>query len=165
MRERIRVAHILPWPEVGGTEIATVRIAKLLVCDRFEHVPYILSGENGCRRLFAGEGFETREFTAVEPSWRHPGPWWRASWALAQDMRRRGITLMHCANVLAAHYAAWAGRLAGLPVLSHVRGRFETIFEEGQNISFASAAVRVRVTRHMAPICFSGVGAPGAGGL
>jgi len=127
VRERIRVAHILPWSEVGGTEVATVRIAKLVGNDSFEHIAYILPGDNRCRRFFAGEGFETREFAAVEPSWRHPGLWWRFSWALAKDMRRRGITLMHCADVLGAHYAAWAGRLARLPILSHVRSRCETI--------------------------------------
>ncbi len=127
MSERIRIAHILPWPEVGGTEVATLRIAKLVGRGRLEHIAYVLPGDNGCRRLFAAEGFETREYPAAEPSWRHPGPWWKFSWALGQDMRRRGITLMHCADVMGALYAAWAGRLAGLPVMSHVRNRFETI--------------------------------------
>ncbi len=127
MRERIRVGHILPWPGVGGSEVATARMAKLVGGDAFEHIAYCLPGDHACRRMFEAEGFETREFVAVEPSWRRPGPWWKVSWALAQDMRRRGITLMHCADVLAAHYAAWAGRLAGIPVLSHVRNRFARI--------------------------------------
>ncbi len=123
----IRVAHILPWPTVGGVEQATLRIMKLAVGDGLEHVAYCLDGEHAAREFFTGAGCETASFRAVQPSLRRPGGWWRANRELARDLRLRGITVVHCADVVAAHYVSPAGRTIGVPVLCHVRNRFEEI--------------------------------------
>ncbi len=123
----IRVAHILPWPTVGGVEQATLRIMKLAAGEGVEHVAYCLSGEHAARALFREAGCEVGAFDAVEPSVRNPGRWWKANRELAHDLLRRGISLVHCADVIAAHYVSPAGRMAGLPVLCHVRNRFEEI--------------------------------------
>lgn len=123
----IRVAHILPWPTVGGVEQATLRIMKLAGGEGLEHVAYCLNGDHAARELFAGAGCETACFEAVQPSLRHPGPWWRANRDLARGLRRRGITVVHCADILAAHFVSAAGRMAGVPVLCHVRNRFDEV--------------------------------------
>lgn len=123
----IRVAHILPWPNVGGVEQATLRIIKLASGEGLEHVAYCLGGEHAAREFFAGAGCEMASFEAVQPSLRHPGPWWTANRELARDLRRSEITVVHCADVIAAHYVSPAGRMAGVPVLCHVRNRFEDI--------------------------------------
>ncbi|MFN7948957.1 MAG: glycosyltransferase [Blastocatellia bacterium] len=122
-----RILHVLPWASVGGTELATLRIAQATNGSAFTHTALCLSEADEVRGLFAEAGFEAFDFAAVEPSWRHPRGYWRASWQLAQQIRARRIDLMHCADVLAAHYASLAGRLAGVPVLCHVRNRFERI--------------------------------------
>ncbi len=123
----IRVAHILPWPTVGGVEQATLRIMKLAAGEGVEHVAYCLRGEHAARDLFSGAGCEVGAFDAVQPSVRSPAPWWRANRDLARDLRRREVGLVHCSDVIAAHYVSPAGRMAGLPVLCHVRNRFEEI--------------------------------------
>ncbi|HWQ34199.1 MAG TPA: glycosyltransferase [Blastocatellia bacterium] len=127
MRERRpRILHVLPWPSVGGTELATLRIAQA-TGDRFDHVALCLSEAGEVRDLFAHSGFETFSFTAVEPSLHRPAAYLRASLHLARQLRAHGVELMHCADVLAAHYTALAGRLAQVPVLCHVRNRFAEI--------------------------------------
>jgi glycosyltransferase involved in cell wall biosynthesis len=118
------VAHVLPWPSVGGTELATLRIARAVGGEQFAHTAFCLKGADAVRELFEGGGFETAEYEAVEPSYRRPKNYLRASWRLAREFRRRGVALVHCADVAAGYYASLAGRLAGVPVLCHVRNRF-----------------------------------------
>jgi glycosyltransferase involved in cell wall biosynthesis len=57
----------------------------------------------------------------VEPSFRRPVPHLRASCAMARDLRRRGIDVVHCADLLAAYHVGVAARLAGTLLVCHVR--------------------------------------------
>ena len=51
----------------------------------------------------------------------------RASLAIAREFRRQRVDLVHCADLLAAHHAGLAGWLARVPVLCHIRNRFDAM--------------------------------------
>lgn len=121
------VAHVLPWPSIGGTEQATLRVAQAVEPLGFGGVAFCLKGASDLGGMFRAAGFETAEYEAVPPSYLHPRAFLRNSFALAREFRSRGVRLVHCSDVLAAHYAALAGRLARLPVLCHVRCAFPEV--------------------------------------
>jgi glycosyltransferase involved in cell wall biosynthesis len=121
------VAHVLPWPSVGGTELATLRIAQAVEPSGFRGVAFCLAEAEPVRELFRAGGFETVAYEPVPPSYLHPRAFLRNSLALAREFRRRRVRLVHCSDVLAGFYAALAGRLAGVPVLCHVRCVFEEV--------------------------------------
>jgi glycosyltransferase involved in cell wall biosynthesis len=123
----------MPWGTVGGVEHATLRIAQATESARLHHVIICPEQQPIVREFFATEGFETTEYIVTEPSYRHPKFYLRASLSLARDLRRRRIDLVHCADLLAAHRMAFAARLAGVPVLCHVRTRYPSISRRDQS--------------------------------
>lgn len=126
------VAHVLPWPSIGGTEQATLRVARAVEPLGFRSVAFRLKGAHALGEMFRAAGFETAEYEAVPPSYRHPRAFLRNSFALAREFRRRRVSLVHCSDVLGAYYAALAGRLARLPVLCHVRCAFPEVSRREQ---------------------------------
>jgi glycosyltransferase involved in cell wall biosynthesis len=126
------IAHILPWPSVGGTEHATLRLAQAVEA-RYQSKIFCLDEAVSVRNMFAEAGFETLSYQPITPSYRHLKIFLHDSYALAQEFRRRDIHIVHCSDVLAAYYAAAAGRIANLPVLCHVRNRYEHILRRDVN--------------------------------
>ena len=124
---RRTIAHILPWPSVGGTEHGAVRIAQSIDADRFTSIAFCLPDAEPVRALFAAAGVPCVTYVPAAHSYRHGGAFLRASLALARALRRNRVDLVHCSDLLAAYYAGIAGRVAGLPIISHIRGRFDTI--------------------------------------
>jgi glycosyltransferase involved in cell wall biosynthesis len=121
------VAHVLPWPSIGGTEQATLRVAQAVEPLGFRSVAFCLKGAHALGGMFRAAGFETAEYEAVPPSYLHPRAFLRNSFTLAREFRRRRVSVVHCSDVLGAYYAALAGRLARLPVLCHVRCAFPEV--------------------------------------
>ncbi len=129
-----RVAHVLPWSSVGGTEQATLRIAQGVESYGFRSTAFCLDEPQAAvRELFAEAGFETASYRGVEPSYRRPKEFLRASFRLAAEFRSRKTDLVHCADLLAAYYAALAGKLARVPVLCHIRCRYEHLSRRDQS--------------------------------
>lgn len=124
---RKTIAHIMPWPCVGGVELATLRMAQWIEGDEFRNIAFCLKSAQPVREMFEQAGIETVEYEAAEPSYRHPKDYLRTSHALARKLRRHRVDLMHCADLLAAHRSTFAGVLAHAPVISHIRGCFEEI--------------------------------------
>lgn len=122
-RRRDNIAHILPWPSVGGTEHATLRLARA-VAPRYQSKVFCLEDATNVRNLFSDQGFETFSYQPIVPSYRRMNTFLRDSYRLAREFKRHEIDVIHCADVLAAYHAAVAGRIAGLPVLCHVRNRY-----------------------------------------
>jgi glycosyltransferase involved in cell wall biosynthesis len=116
-----RIAHILAWPIVGGTEISSLRIAQGLTGPDYEHVAFCTSDAPVVQSFFRSAGFQTATFRSVDLSYRKPGPFLRASIGLARELRRQRIALVHCSDLMAGLRAAPAARLARLPVLCHIR--------------------------------------------
>lgn len=126
-KSRYQIAHVLPWPGVGGVERATLRIAQAVTGSEFKHVAFCLKGATPVREMFETAGFETVEYEAAEPSYRHPKDYLRASWQLARQFRANAIDLIACADMLAGYRTSLAARLARVPLVCHVRGRFEDL--------------------------------------
>lgn len=121
------IAHILPWPSIGGTELATLRIAEAVESDEFHNIAFCQADAGPVREIFESAGFEVARYLAVAPSYRHSPPFLRNSFSLAREFKRREISLVHGSDLLAVYYAAVAGKLARVPVLCHVRSSFPAI--------------------------------------
>jgi glycosyltransferase involved in cell wall biosynthesis len=127
VRRPVRIAHILPWPSVGGTEAATVRLAQAIEGDEFSSVAFCLRGAAPVRALFEEAGIPVIEYEAVEPSLRRPSRFVRSSVVLARQLRAADVSLVHAADLLAAHRSSLAALLARVPLVTHVRGRFPAL--------------------------------------
>lgn len=86
----------------------------------FENAPAVID-------YYEKAGFETRYFPPPAPSFRHAVKFWYASRGLAAELKRMGASAVHCADILAAYHGGVAARLAGLPLISHVRNRYDTL--------------------------------------
>jgi len=120
---RRAIAHILPWANVGGTELATVRLADAMRAGGHDSVLYVLDDPKAgeVADLVRDHGFPLARYAHAVPRRANPLPYLAATARLAIDFRRRGIGLVHGADVTGACFAAQAGRLAGARVSSHVR--------------------------------------------
>lgn len=118
----MRVLHVLPFPGIGGTEIATQRIMVGVRDFGVESSALLFRPTEEQISYFRDAGFPCMVAQPPpEPSFRHGAAFLAESKALAR--RCMDVDLVHCADVPAAFRAAVAGRLAGIPVLSHVRNR------------------------------------------
>jgi len=134
---RHTIAHILPFPAVGGTEHATLRIVKAVDSSRFAHIAFCLRDASPVRTHFTDAGVPSLVFDPPEPSYRHFREFWSRSRELARALREQHISLVHCADLLGATHAAFAGRLAGLPVITHIRNRFAAIPDHDRRFLWA----------------------------
>jgi glycosyltransferase involved in cell wall biosynthesis len=123
----MRVAHILPFPAIGGTEIGQLRVMQAARKAGVEGFALYLEDAPVVGEYFRNAGFEAQHTPAPQPSFRHILRFWAQSKQLAAELRRHGATAVHCADVLAAYHVGLAARLAGLPLISHVRNRYEAL--------------------------------------
>jgi glycosyltransferase involved in cell wall biosynthesis len=117
----------MPWDGVGGTEQAALRIAHAAADEGFDTVFFCLGRAAVVRDFFDSAGFETATWRAAYPEFNGYRFFLHDSMQLAGEFRRRGIDLVHCADVPAGAYAAFAGRSALAPVICHVRNRHASI--------------------------------------
>lgn len=118
------VLHVLPYPGVGGTEIATIRLVRGLAAYGVDSTLMTLR-PNGAQRdwlVRTGVSFEELPSTPT-PSVRYLPRFLDDSWTLARSLRQRRFELIHCADVTAALFVSAAAMMAGIPVLAHVRAR------------------------------------------
>jgi glycosyltransferase involved in cell wall biosynthesis len=118
------VAHILPASDVGGTEVATLRVAHAAREHGYDNVAFIFPNAGRLRELFEDGGIESLTFEPVEPSYRSPARFVANTRRLAREFRRVGARLVHCADVPSVFYVGYAARLARIPLLCHVRNRY-----------------------------------------
>jgi glycosyltransferase involved in cell wall biosynthesis len=112
---------------MGGVEVAALRLMETLEGEQFRNTAFHGRGAESVARTFGAAGFETVGHDQVEPSYLHPRAFVQNSLRLAREFRQRGVNLVHCQDLLAAHYTALAGRLAGVPVLCHIRSQHRDI--------------------------------------
>ncbi len=127
LTQRYTVAHLLPWPGVGGTEQATLRIARAVAPHGVHSVFFCPSDAPDVHALFRDAGFTTYDYNAVGLSFRHPAAYVTNTRALARALKNAGADILHCSDVMAGIYAAPAGRMAGIQVLCHVRNRRDAL--------------------------------------
>jgi glycosyltransferase involved in cell wall biosynthesis len=121
------VAHILPFPAVGGTEQATLRIMKAVEPFGYSGVAMLLEDTEELRQFFGDSGRTALGWPAPTPSLRHGKTFLAESRALAKEFRRLKVSLVHCSDFKAAWHASLAGRLAGVPVICHIRNRCDSL--------------------------------------
>ena len=122
-----KIAHILPFPAVGGTEHATLRIAQAVDASRFASVAFHIPDARSVRALFTNAGVSCTVYEPAAPSYTHAASYLRTSLAMAREFKRQGVDLVHCADLLAAEHAGLAGWFARVPVVCHIRNRFDAI--------------------------------------
>ncbi|MEW6254328.1 MAG: glycosyltransferase family 4 protein [Pseudomonadota bacterium] len=120
---RRAIAHILPWGNVGGTELATLRLAEALRAGGYENVVYVprLPGAESVVDLVRESGFPFARYAQVAPRKANPLPFLANITRLALDFARRGVGLVHGADLAGAYFTARAARLSGARATSHVR--------------------------------------------
>lgn len=142
----MNVLHVLPFPGVGGTEVATRRVAEaarsfgvqsaaLLLRPTADVQSYLEEGGIICL-----DGLERPEPSLL----RNALSFLNSSRALARTFR--AFDIIHCADVAAAYHVAVAGRLAGKPVLCHIRNRAARIGQR-ERIFVGAASHFVFVSR------------------
>lgn len=123
MSNAYHIAHVLPFPAVGGVEIGALRLMQGARERGWRNTAFYIEGATAVARHCAAAGFAVTEFEPVEPSYRRPRAYLQNAWQLARQFKRQGVTLVHCQDLLAAYLAAPAGKLAGVPVLCHIRAQ------------------------------------------
>jgi glycosyltransferase involved in cell wall biosynthesis len=124
---RARVAHLLPWPNIGGTELQTLRLAQAARELGYSNLIYVPAGAAKVRALFADDRFKVREYDQVQPSFTRPAHFWRNSRGLASSLQQYNIRIVHCSDILAAYFASLAGRMSRAAVITHVRNHYPEI--------------------------------------
>ena len=117
----------MPWEGVGGTEQAALRIAHAVQDAGFDTTFFCLGSAPLVRDFFSSAGYETGTWRGASPGFDGHRYFLHETLQLAREFRRRSVTLVHCADVIAGAYAALAGRLALVPVICHVRNRHDDI--------------------------------------
>src|SRR5690348_12708866 len=84
-----RIAHILPFPSLGGTEHATVRIAQAVDPDRFASLVFCLPKAAPVQALVSDCGIPSATYDPPVPSYRHGAAYLRSSLRFARELRRR----------------------------------------------------------------------------
>jgi len=113
----------MPFAGLGGTEIATRRVADAVRPFGVQSTALLLQPVEPLASYLEQAGIPCiTGARRPEPSLVREAPQFlRDSRALARICA--DYDLVHCADISAAYYAAVAGRLAGRPVLCHVRNR------------------------------------------
>lgn len=111
----------MPWPGIGGTEHATLRIAAAVREHGYRSIAFCRDDAPEVHDFFRRADIETVPYSLAEISIKRPLAFLRNSIALARELTRRGVDLVHCADIDAGMQIALAARMARRPVLCHVR--------------------------------------------
>jgi glycosyltransferase involved in cell wall biosynthesis len=120
------IAHLLPWPTIGGVEIATMRLIESTQ-GQFRHLAFCMPGTAALQAACAQAGAAVVEYLPPEPSLRQSRAFLRQSRAVAHLLRRHRADLAHAAETKAAYHNSLATLLARVPLLSHVRSRYSEL--------------------------------------
>lgn len=102
----------------------------------FVNTVYYPEGATHVAKLFEENGLQTEAYRQIHPSYSHPLPFWHSSTEMAKSLRSRNIGLVHCSDILGAHYAGWGARLAGAKLISHVRNSHSSISRRDQTFLY-----------------------------
>ncbi len=120
------IAHLLPWPSIGGVEVATTRLIRV-TADRFRHVVFCIPGSEELQQACAEAGAEVAHYIPPEPTLRHFPRFYRESRHVSDELRRQRVDLIHCSETKAAYHNSLAALIARIPLISHVRSRYSTL--------------------------------------
>lgn len=122
----LRVAHVLPWPGLGGVATAALRLASALEeTGEFHNLAFCHGGLTSVGQLFNDAGIEMVGYDAGEFSYRHPVPYLRGTKSFLRLLKEHRIDLIHSADLMGVYHAGLASRLARVPLVCHIRSNFE----------------------------------------
>ncbi|OYW30865.1 MAG: hypothetical protein B7Z45_11005 [Azorhizobium sp. 12-66-6] len=84
---RRAIAHILPWANVGGTELATLRLAEAMRAGGRDTVIYVPDDAAEVADLVRDHGFALARYAHAVPRRANPLPYLVATARLALDFR------------------------------------------------------------------------------
>ncbi len=93
----------------------------------YSSVAILLEHTDELRKFFEDAGCPVLGWPAPTPSMRPGKAFLAESRALAKELQRLNVSLVHCADFKAAWHASLAGRLAGVPVICHIRNRSDAL--------------------------------------
>lgn len=113
----------MPWGTIGGTEIATLRLAQAMADAEIASVMFCRVDSPLVAAFFNERGFEIaaydqRSFEAGLGSFA------RATVRMGREFNRQGIDVVACADLAALETVAAAARMRGLPLISHIRNPY-----------------------------------------
>jgi glycosyltransferase involved in cell wall biosynthesis len=136
----IRVLYLDHTAQLSGGELALARLLAALDRDCVEPI-VVLAADGPLRELLMQHSIETHVFPLREKlrnvrkdslgfaGWITRlgalGSLCRYAWRLSRFARRRGVQLVYCNSLKADFYGAVAARLAGVPIIWHIRDRIE----------------------------------------
>jgi glycosyltransferase involved in cell wall biosynthesis len=122
----LRVAHLMPWPGLGGVATAQLRLALALEeTVEVKSIAFCHGGRTRVAEMFADAGLETIGYEAGEFSYFHPKAFLRGSRAFLKLLREQKIDIVHTADLLGVYHAGLACKLARVPLVCHIRSNFE----------------------------------------
>jgi glycosyltransferase involved in cell wall biosynthesis len=167
----MKVLHVENFPGIGGTLVATRRIADILSPFGVRSSALLLRPTEDQIKYFEASGIScVTGLRRPEPSFAREVPHFvRDSWAIARICA--AFDIVHCTDVSAAYHIALAGRLARRPVLCHVRNRQATLPRRSRvfvglasHFAFVSSDTRkhfqMRIPDNRASIVYDGVEIP-----
>ena len=101
-RRALTIAHLLPWPGIGGTEHATLRVARAAAEHGYRSIAFYREDSPVVGEFFRDAGLETAPYALAELSMRRPLPFVRNTLALRSAFRAHRVDLVHCADIDAA---------------------------------------------------------------
>jgi glycosyltransferase involved in cell wall biosynthesis len=93
----------------------------------YSGIAMLLQETEELRQFFGDSGRAVLGWPAPTPSLRHGKTFLAQSRALAREFTRLKVSLVHCSDFKAAFHAALAGRLARVPVICHIRNRYDSL--------------------------------------
>lgn len=124
----MRVAHLLPWPGLGGVATAALRLARALEeTGEVRSLAFCHGGRTRVREMFDAAGVETVAYEAGDFSYLHPKPFLRGTRAFLKLLREQEIDVVHTADLLGVYHAGLACKVARVPLVCHIRSNFEAM--------------------------------------
>lgn len=125
-KQKLTIAHFMPWGSIGGIEIATVRMAAAMGRE-FRNLAFCLSEAKELRALFEKSGTETVEYAPPEPSLRHAAQFYSDSRRVARQLKLAQVDIVHFSEGKAAYHNSLAAMLAGSRMVCHIRNRYNDV--------------------------------------
>jgi glycosyltransferase involved in cell wall biosynthesis len=114
------VAHFMPWSELGGVEIATLRLVDATK-DEFHHIAFCLENARSLMREFNRLNIATVIYNPPDPSIRHFRRYHEESSIIAQKLHEANVDIVHFSDEKAAYHNSYAAFLAKSRMLCHIR--------------------------------------------
>ncbi len=122
----LRVAHVLPWPGLGGVATAALRLAEALEdAGGCESLAFCHGNDTKVSRMFGDAGIRVIEYEAGKFSYRHPKAYLRGSKLFHKLLREHRVDIVHSADLMGVYHAGLACTVARVPLVCHIRSNFE----------------------------------------